>query len=52
MPQMNPIWWTWLFIMFILTILLANSLNYFYSNNTINKNMNNKIMNKSINWKW
>nr|UGS80533.1 ATP synthase F0 subunit 8 [Teliapsocus conterminus] len=52
MPQMNPIWWVTLAIVFITTTILINSINYFYKN----INMNKKyvfIKNKDyVNWKW
>nr|AOY39123.1 ATP synthase F0 subunit 8 [Georissidae sp. BMNH 840458] len=52
MPQMAPLNWTLMLIMFSLTFILYNIMN-FYSLKYNYKNMNlynNKI--KFINWKW
>nr|ARH53691.1 ATP synthase F0 subunit 8 [Adrastus rachifer] len=51
MPQMAPLSWLNLFILFITTFLILNSLNYFsfmYSNNQLKSIP--KF--KKINWKW
>nr|YP_010591365.1 ATP synthase F0 subunit 8 [Agriotes hirayamai]QEH58436.1 ATP synthase F0 subunit 8 [Agriotes hirayamai] len=51
MPQMAPLSWLNLFILFVATFLILNSLNYFsfmYQNNQ--SKMAPKM--KSINWKW
>nr|ALO77187.1 ATP synthase F0 subunit 8 [Elateridae sp. GENSP01] len=51
MPQMAPLSWINLFILFISTFLILNSLNYFsfiYENKSTKKSMKTK----SINWKW
>nr|UGS80142.1 ATP synthase F0 subunit 8 [Anomolachesilla palaciosi] len=51
MPQMNPMWWLTLFCMFILILMLTNSMNYFYKNHKMTFFI--KKMNKmSSNWKW
>nr|WCQ78432.1 ATP synthase F0 subunit 8 [Agriotes sp. GTI-28] len=51
MPQMAPLSWLNLFIMFVMTFLVLNSLNYF---SFMYKNSQSKSMPKmtSINWKW
>nr|YP_009995470.1 ATP synthase F0 subunit 8 [Ochthebius scopuli]QNP09925.1 ATP synthase F0 subunit 8 [Ochthebius scopuli] len=52
MPQMAPMNWILLFMMFTIIFLMFNSMNYFsfkYNNN--NKNIFNKKMSK-LNWKW
>nr|UGS80155.1 ATP synthase F0 subunit 8 [Anomopsocus amabilis] len=52
MPQMNPIWWLTLMILFIMIFLLTNSLNYFYKTYKIEFKNNNYLNKKLINWKW
>nr|YP_010363437.1 ATP synthase F0 subunit 8 [Atkinsoniella aurantiaca]UNZ12538.1 ATP synthase F0 subunit 8 [Atkinsoniella aurantiaca] len=50
MPQMAPMWWTFLMIMFVSTFMLMMSMLYF---NIMSKSM--PMMNKKINqmnWKW
>nr|YP_010471467.1 ATP synthase F0 subunit 8 [Brillia brevicornis]UVG40806.1 ATP synthase F0 subunit 8 [Brillia brevicornis] len=55
MPQMAPLKWLFMFILFSLTFMIFNILNYYtntlnFSNNS-EKNLNeNKTI--SINWKW
>nr|ALO77162.1 ATP synthase F0 subunit 8 [Phloiophilus edwardsi] len=51
MPQMMPLNWLMLFIMFTLTFLLLNSMNY-YMFNYINKNTDNYKLTIKNNWKW
>nr|UGS80519.1 ATP synthase F0 subunit 8 [Prolachesilla sp. PrspLA] len=51
MPQMNPMWWVTLFLMFIFILLLTNSLNYFYKNYKMSF-VNMKMNKMSQNWKW
>nr|YP_010463191.1 ATP synthase F0 subunit 8 [Bochrus foveatus]UUJ37715.1 ATP synthase F0 subunit 8 [Bochrus foveatus] len=51
MPQMSPMWWELLYILFIFSFLIINSIMHFYMNMS-NKN---KMMIKncfSMNWKW
>nr|YP_009443864.1 ATP synthase F0 subunit 8 [Amphigerontia montivaga]ATU07085.1 ATP synthase F0 subunit 8 [Amphigerontia montivaga] len=52
MPQMNPMWWFSLFIVFSLVLILSNSLNYFYFNPSISQASSLKSTKKSFNWKW
>nr|YP_009995379.1 ATP synthase F0 subunit 8 [Ochthebius hasegawai]QNP09795.1 ATP synthase F0 subunit 8 [Ochthebius hasegawai] len=53
MPQMAPMNWMMLFLMFTIIFLVFNSLNYF-SFKYMNKNTNNKFNLKKnfLNWKW
>nr|YP_009560653.1 ATP synthase F0 subunit 8 [Gigantometra gigas]AZZ73258.1 ATP synthase F0 subunit 8 [Gigantometra gigas]AZZ73271.1 ATP synthase F0 subunit 8 [Gigantometra gigas] len=51
MPQMSPLAWMWLMIMFILSIILVNSMMYFNKKYLNKMNMMGKKENK-INWKW
>nr|YP_010999349.1 ATP synthase F0 subunit 8 [Cricotopus triannulatus]WPM93195.1 ATP synthase F0 subunit 8 [Cricotopus triannulatus] len=55
MPQMAPISWLILFIIFSLTFLLFNVVNYFcfnYNKSMTSKNYNQKYMTTNFNWKW
>nr|ALO77636.1 ATP synthase F0 subunit 8 [Calleida angusticollis] len=53
MPQMAPMSWLSLYLMFTLIFLLFNFLNYymFFIKNT-KKMIKNKYLNKNLNWKW
>nr|YP_010546141.1 ATP synthase F0 subunit 8 [Calomera brevipilosa]UYK51607.1 ATP synthase F0 subunit 8 [Calomera brevipilosa] len=52
MPQMAPMNWIILYIMFSVIFILVNFLNYYiYSIKSPSKKLN-KFMFKSINWKW
>nr|UPL65393.1 ATPase subunit 8 [Parathyginus sp.] len=52
MPQMAPLWWEMLYMLFITMMIMTNILLYWNKN----KNLNNKnyMMNnpKYMNWKW
>nr|YP_010610827.1 ATP synthase F0 subunit 8 [Nanatka castenea]WAP91648.1 ATP synthase F0 subunit 8 [Nanatka castenea] len=50
MPQMAPMWWTLLMILFIFSMILTNSMMYF---NMLNKIITiNKMKTLQMNWKW
>nr|WES82312.1 ATP synthase F0 subunit 8 [Glyptotermes angustus] len=52
MPQMMPLSWLMLFIVFSTTLVLFSTMNY-YTHNPKNKIMSsNKIKTKILNWKW
>nr|ALO76210.1 ATP synthase F0 subunit 8 [Sarophorus sp. SAR01] len=51
MPQMAPLNWLMLFLMFCMTFMLFNSLNYYSFNYNI-KSYSKKKMTYKINWKW
>nr|QNE85819.1 ATP synthase F0 subunit 8 [Tipula varipennis]WVH44996.1 ATP synthase F0 subunit 8 [Tipula varipennis] len=53
MPQMAPISWLLLFIIFTITLIIFNTLNYFFYLPTIPKTTQseNKIY-SPLNWKW
>nr|AFQ62400.1 ATP synthase F0 subunit 8 [Abraeinae sp. MJTNT-2012] len=51
MPQMAPMNWLMLMIMFILIFMMFNSLNYFSFNYPIKKYQYKKS-NSKLNWKW
>nr|AOY39749.1 ATP synthase F0 subunit 8 [Hylastes opacus] len=53
MPQMSPMMWIWLFILFNSTLILTMILNYYsfqYNPNYFNLTKFNKLNKK--NWKW
>nr|AMH85477.1 ATP synthase F0 subunit 8 [Eudasyphora canadiana] len=54
MPQMAPIGWLSLFIIFSITFMIFNMMNYFSFIPSMPKsNLNNKISStNSLNWKW
>nr|QNP10061.1 ATP synthase F0 subunit 8 [Ochthebius peisonis] len=53
MPQMAPMNWIFLFIMFTMIFLMFNSLNYFSFKYKTNKTEEIKTNNKiKLNWKW
>nr|YP_009694523.1 ATP synthase F0 subunit 8 [Eurydema qinlingensis]QEI26508.1 ATP synthase F0 subunit 8 [Eurydema qinlingensis] len=50
MPQMSPLWWDLLFILFFMIYMLFNIIIYFnYKKNMIK---NHSIMNKSMHFNW
>nr|YP_009185843.1 ATP synthase F0 subunit 8 [Gabronthus thermarum]ALO70587.1 ATP synthase F0 subunit 8 [Gabronthus thermarum] len=51
MPQMAPLNWLTLFLMFTFIFLMFNTMNYFSFKYQFKTNTFNKI-NKKINWKW
>nr|YP_010730247.1 ATP synthase F0 subunit 8 [Blepharipa latigena]WEG23062.1 ATP synthase F0 subunit 8 [Blepharipa latigena] len=54
MPQMAPINWLSLFIIFIITFLIFNMMNYYLFIPILPKSnlMNNNMKMNSLNWKW
>nr|YP_009689633.1 ATP synthase F0 subunit 8 [Mansonia amazonensis]QEE94336.1 ATP synthase F0 subunit 8 [Mansonia amazonensis] len=53
MPQMAPISWLLLFMIFTITMIIFNVKNYycfFYNNNNISQSLNIKKI--QMNWKW
>nr|UPL65795.1 ATPase subunit 8 [Megalotomus sp.] len=52
MPQMAPLWWDILFIIFIILFMWINTIIYFNKNLKINFKKNIKLNNKSFKWKW
>nr|ANJ70441.1 ATP synthase F0 subunit 8 [Helochares sp. BMNH1425100] len=51
MPQMAPLNWLFLFIMFITIFIMFNSMNYFSFKYPV-KSYKTQIKKSSINWKW
>nr|URX52764.1 ATP synthase F0 subunit 8 [Neotermes cf. insularis/malandensis]URX52777.1 ATP synthase F0 subunit 8 [Neotermes cf. insularis/malandensis] len=52
MPQMMPMSWLSLSIMFSMTLILFALMNYYTKVTTTNALMKQVIMTKSLNWKW
>nr|UGS80259.1 ATP synthase F0 subunit 8 [Fuelleborniella sp. FuspCA] len=52
MPQMNPILWLPLMIMFIIMFISVNSINYFFHYNYLIKYQNLNKKKNTLNWKW
>nr|YP_010303517.1 ATP synthase F0 subunit 8 [Anaxilaus musgravei]QUT09469.1 ATP synthase F0 subunit 8 [Anaxilaus musgravei] len=52
MPQMAPLWWESLFLLFIVMFMMMTSMNYFLLIYKMNKSI--KMINKSnqMNWMW
>nr|QIK50393.1 ATP synthase F0 subunit 8 [Chorosoma macilentum]UPL65614.1 ATPase subunit 8 [Chorosoma sp.] len=51
MPQMAPLWWETLFVMFIMLFLFLSTIIYF-NKMTLPKNSNFNKINSQMNWKW
>nr|QHD46552.1 ATP synthase F0 subunit 8 [Geron pallipilosus] len=53
MPQMAPMSWLTLFLIFSISLILFNMVNYFsFINLTEKKPLSLKFMKKSLEWKW
>nr|UPL65884.1 ATPase subunit 8 [Mecomma ambulans] len=54
MPQMAPIWWSMMFLIFILTYFMVMIMVYFSPKNKKNEKMSESInkTTKLLNWKW
>nr|YP_010310390.1 ATP synthase F0 subunit 8 [Melanacanthus marginatus]UMY75925.1 ATP synthase F0 subunit 8 [Melanacanthus marginatus] len=53
MPQMAPLWWEILFILFIMSFIFMNTIIYYNKNlKSIKSVQSNKLLNKELNWKW
>nr|YP_010952934.1 ATP synthase F0 subunit 8 [Empoascanara alami]YP_010952973.1 ATP synthase F0 subunit 8 [Empoascanara hongkongica]QJT42832.1 ATP synthase F0 subunit 8 [Empoascanara dwalata]WMQ52377.1 ATP synthase F0 subunit 8 [Empoascanara alami]WMQ52416.1 ATP synthase F0 subunit 8 [Empoascanara hongkongica] len=50
MPQMSPMWWTFLMIMFILSFIMIMSMLYFDYKKKIDFKINLNLT--KMNWKW
>nr|ATD53053.1 ATP synthase F0 subunit 8 [Clovia sp. EMHAU-2015-Zz052918] len=50
MPQMSPMWWTLLFMFFILSYLFFNIILFYFYNSKINFNSN--LMIENMIWLW
>nr|YP_001648703.1 ATP synthase F0 subunit 8 [Oxya chinensis]ABN79391.1 ATP synthase F0 subunit 8 [Oxya chinensis] len=53
MPQMSPMMWFSLFILFSITLILFNQINFFsYKPMILKKTEKESIFMKNMNWKW
>nr|QOL00624.1 ATP synthase F0 subunit 8 [Hieroglyphus annulicornis] len=53
MPQMSPLMWFSLFIMFSMVLILFNQMNFFsFKMATVKSEEISSIKNKSLIWKW
>nr|URX53283.1 ATP synthase F0 subunit 8 [Glyptotermes sp. 11 AB-2022a] len=52
MPQMMPLSWLTLFIVFSTTLILFNTMNYYSQTPLTKKKKNKKIKTSKLNWKW
>nr|YP_010161937.1 ATP synthase F0 subunit 8 [Tachycines zorzini]QRI61339.1 ATP synthase F0 subunit 8 [Tachycines zorzini] len=52
MPQMAPISWLVLFIMFSMSLIMFCSMNYFIMSLPTPSSSKSNIIKKSMNWKW
>nr|YP_011026038.1 ATPase subunit 8 [Euchorthippus cheui]WQM87407.1 ATPase subunit 8 [Euchorthippus cheui] len=53
MPQMSPIMWFTLFILFSIMMIMFNQMNFFSYKPNIMKNFKKSTMKeKKMNWKW
>nr|YP_009328085.1 ATP synthase F0 subunit 8 [Oxya hyla]YP_009515612.1 ATP synthase F0 subunit 8 [Dnopherula yuanmowensis]AKF02251.1 ATP synthase F0 subunit 8 [Oxya hyla intricata]APD14931.1 ATP synthase F0 subunit 8 [Oxya hyla]AST09095.1 ATP synthase F0 subunit 8 [Dnopherula yuanmowensis] len=53
MPQMSPLMWFSLFIIFSITLILFNQMNFFsYKPLIFSKTKSELINMKNMNWKW
>nr|YP_010310364.1 ATP synthase F0 subunit 8 [Daclera levana]UMY75899.1 ATP synthase F0 subunit 8 [Daclera levana] len=52
MPQMASLWWELLFMFFIITFMLMNTIIYYNKLLKFNKKINNKFIKMEFNWKW
>nr|ATF28659.1 ATP synthase F0 subunit 8 [Typhlocyba sp. EMHAU-15062510] len=50
MPQMSPMWWTMLMMMFIMSFIMCMYIMYFNSNKY--STMTKKMVKKNLNWTW
>nr|UGS80402.1 ATP synthase F0 subunit 8 [Lachesilla punctata] len=51
MPQMNPMLWLFLFIIFIITLLMVNPM-IFFSKNFSSSTSSSLLPTSSLTWKW
>uniref|UniRef100_A0AAU6PCF3 ATP synthase complex subunit 8 n=1 Tax=Diplonychus sp. TaxID=2977879 RepID=A0AAU6PCF3_9HEMI len=52
MPQMAPLWWTTLFLMFLTAFMIMCTINYFIIKYEPSTHQTEKKIKNSINWKW
>nr|UUJ36878.1 ATP synthase F0 subunit 8 [Epeorus herklotsi] len=52
MPQMAPLSWLLLFIVFSTTLILFSIMNYFMMNPTTPQSTSSQFKTQALNWKW
>nr|YP_009330837.1 ATP synthase F0 subunit 8 [Sinopodisma tsinlingensis]APD83436.1 ATP synthase F0 subunit 8 [Sinopodisma tsinlingensis] len=53
MPQMSPLMWFSLFILFSIVLILFNQMNFFsFKSNIMKSEQMSKMKSKNLNWKW
>nr|YP_009654878.1 ATP synthase F0 subunit 8 [Scotinophara lurida]QCI09446.1 ATP synthase F0 subunit 8 [Scotinophara lurida] len=52
MPQMAPLWWEILFIVFVMLFIMINIFIYFSPNNSLKKINKKSELFKELTWKW
>nr|AIT59006.1 ATP synthase F0 subunit 8 [Qinlingacris elaeodes] len=53
MPQMSPLMWFSLFILFSIILILFNQMNFFlFKTKMLNNMEKSKIESKNLSWKW
>nr|YP_009002376.1 ATP synthase F0 subunit 8 [Orinhippus tibetanus]AHH24999.1 ATP synthase F0 subunit 8 [Orinhippus tibetanus] len=52
MPQMSPTMWFSLFILFSITMIVFNQMNFFSYKPNMIKSIKKTIKKKNMNWKW
>nr|YP_009350510.1 ATP synthase F0 subunit 8 [Macrotermes falciger]AQP27234.1 ATP synthase F0 subunit 8 [Macrotermes falciger] len=52
MPQMMPMEWMMLYMMFLITFLMFNIMNYFNQSPNKQKSSKSIITSNKMNWKW
>nr|YP_009485859.1 ATP synthase F0 subunit 8 [Limbodessus palmulaoides]AVZ66437.1 ATP synthase F0 subunit 8 [Limbodessus palmulaoides] len=52
MPQMMPLNWIFLYLMFLIIFFIFNFMNYYLFPMKTNLNFMKKMKNKTMNWKW
>nr|YP_010022488.1 ATP synthase F0 subunit 8 [Fer nigripennis]QON98898.1 ATP synthase F0 subunit 8 [Fer nigripennis] len=52
MPQMSPLMWFSLFMLFSITLVMFNQMNFFSFKPLIYKNKSKLMHMKNMNWKW
>nr|YP_009485620.1 ATP synthase F0 subunit 8 [Inara alboguttata]AVZ00756.1 ATP synthase F0 subunit 8 [Inara alboguttata] len=52
MPQMSPLWWTTLFIMFIMSLMMTWTMFYYLTSPSSKTGIQEKMTKLNLNWKW
>nr|YP_009654709.1 ATP synthase F0 subunit 8 [Brachymna tenuis]QCI09264.1 ATP synthase F0 subunit 8 [Brachymna tenuis] len=52
MPQMAPLWWETLYMMFIMSFMMVNIMMYFTIKNDFKSKKKEKKMFINMNWTW